>query len=61
MRGELVTTLGTEFFWEVVICYPNGHHHFVLKNKRDHPDELSAFMAVAKELEQEEQTNGNRT
>ena len=46
--------------WQVSIREPNGHHHYRMLSKRDHPDQLSAYMAVAKELDKE-QTNGSNT
>ena len=49
---EFGTTL-----WEVVIEWPNGHRYHRMKSKDKHPDELSAYLAVLKEIG-EEQTSG---
>lgn len=59
MRAEIVEMLGWGSHWQVCIRQPNGHHYYRMMDRRKYPDELSAFMAVTKELDQEEQTNGN--
>ena len=60
MRGEVVEVRDTGgWFWDVVTRLPNGHHTYRFMGKDKYPDQLSAFMAVTKELDQEEQTNGN--
>jgi hypothetical protein len=46
--------------WEVVIRLHNGHRTYRLKSVEECPDELSAYMAVARELDKE-QTNGSDT
>lgn len=48
-------------FWEARILLPNGHSRYRLVSKDKYPDELSAYMAVVRELEKEEQTDGTRT
>jgi len=39
--------------WEVKLVWPNGHRFYRVKGRRDHPDELSAYTATLKELEDE--------
>jgi hypothetical protein len=43
--------------WEVSLSWPNGHYFMRIKSRRDCPDELAVYMAVLKEIE-EEQTYG---
>lgn len=51
-----VRELGT-LLWEVVIRLPNGHTTYRLKSRDRYPDQLSVYMRVARELD-EEQNNG---
>lgn len=61
MRGEVIGVRGWTYHWQVMIRLPNGRRTYRLKIKEECPDELSAYMAVTRELEQEEQTNGSDT
>lgn len=59
MRVEVVEVRdGSEYFWDVEIRMSDGTTSYRCKSKRNHPDQLSAYMAVTREI-QEEQTNGN--
>lgn len=45
--------------WEVVVLVNQRYHRYSYWGKNKYPDQLSAYMAAQKELDQEEQTNGN--
>jgi hypothetical protein len=51
-----VREFGTDM-WEILIEWPNGHRFHRFKAKKDHPDELSAYLSTLKELG-EEQSGG---
>ena len=59
MRVEITKIVAIGDHWEVHIRQPNGHFRYRMLNGCECPDQLSAYMAAQKELDQEEQTNGN--
>lgn len=59
MRAEIVEVREKWLVWEVVSLVDGKHHRYTYWSKGNHPDQLSAYMAAQKELDQEEQTNGN--
>jgi hypothetical protein len=41
--------------WEIVLTYPSGAQYHRILLKKDYPDELAAYTAIVKRLEEEEQ------
>lgn len=59
MRVEIVEIREQRLTWEVVSLVDGRHHRYSYWGKGIYPDQLSAFIAASKTLNEEEQTNGN--